>query len=160
MPGDTSRQPYARTKLRPQVRTAGKKAAFLAAFREHGVVGPAAVTARIARQTVYVWQEHDEAFAAAFNAAREEAIDVLEHEAYRRAVVGVGQRKPITYRGEVIDTYVVTEYSDRLLELALKAARPAKYRERIQLQHADADGQKFPLAAIRQALGIGLADGD
>src|SRR5258708_3991360 len=73
---DTSRQVNARAKqVSPQARTVAAKAAFLEAFRTVGIISPAAAASGIARQTVYVWQELDDDFNAAFSAAREEAID-------------------------------------------------------------------------------------
>jgi hypothetical protein len=131
-PADSRRQVNAH---RP-TSSALAKQAFLAEFRLHGIVAPAARAAGIARQTVYEWQEHDPEFAVALNLAREEAIDALEHEAHRRAVFGVKQERPIYYRGELVGTQEVTEYSDRLLELALKAGRPDKYRERYDVTTA------------------------
>lgn len=133
--GDSPRQVNTRARRRqtPRVITRVAKARFLESFRVVGIIGPAAAAAGVARQTIYRWQEHDDVFSAAFNLAREEALDALEAEARRRAVDGVQQVRPIYYRGEQVGTEVVTVHSDRLLELLLKAGRPEKYRERIDV---------------------------
>lgn len=137
------------------------KRRFLEAFRRTGNITQACGAVGLTRrQTVYEWQELDDQFAAGFREAEIMATEYLEQEALRRAVEGVTSETPIYNRGEYIDTIVETKYSDTLLIFLLKARNPNKYRERVQLQHADADGQKFPLSAIRQALGIGVGDGD
>jgi len=135
------------------------KKRFLEEFGERGIISRAAEAAGIDRNTVYYWQEHDEEFAQAFRQAEIRSTEVFESEAVRRAVDGVDkQRRVYDNRGNLIDEYTETSYSDTLLIFLLKARNPGKYRERIQLQHADAEGQKFPLSAIRQALGISLDD--
>jgi hypothetical protein len=141
---DNTRHSGARARV-AKLPTAKAKVVFLKVYRECGIVGPAAEAAHVSRQTIYVWREHDEEFAVAMNAAREEALDAIEHEAYRRAVLGVPQERPITARGEVIGTYTITEYSDRLLELVLKANRPEKYRERFDVT---SDGQPLVKAYV------------
>lgn len=55
----------------------------------------------------------------------EEAADVLEAEARRRAIRGV--EVPILYKGIRVDTTV--RYSDALLMFLLKGARPGIYRD-------------------------------
>ena len=80
----------------------------------------------VSRVCVYEHRNGDEAFAKLWDEAEQEAADKLEREAWRRGVEGVD--KPIVYQGEVTGTY--KEYSDRMLELLLKAHRGAKFRER------------------------------
>jgi hypothetical protein len=60
--------------------------------------------------------------------ATDEACDVLEAEAWRRAVDGVD--RPIFQRGEQVGVERV--YSDNLMVQLLKAHRPEKYRERTE----------------------------
>jgi hypothetical protein len=142
-------------------RTAQRKKRFLDVFGELGIISRAAEAAGVGRTTVYEWQEHDEHFSLAFRQAEIRSTEVLESEARRRAVDGVEkERRVYDNRGNLIDEYTETSYSDTLLIFLLKARDPNKYRERLQLQHADADGEKFPLTAIRKALGIGVADED
>jgi hypothetical protein len=64
--------------------------------------------------------------------ALEQAADLLEAEARRRAVEGV--TKPIMYKDKVATT--VQEYSDTLLIFLLKGTRPQKYRELRQTEHS------------------------
>lgn len=66
------------------------------------------------------------AFAAAIQEAAEAAADMLEAEAVRRATQGV--KKQVWFKGEPVGTEIV--YSDSLLALLLKAAKPDKYADR------------------------------
>lgn len=77
--------------------------------------------------------------------AQEQYVESLEAEAHRRGVTGV--QRPYLYKGEMVyrrdpDTgelvrdsenqpipIMIHEYSDRMLELMLKAEDPEKYRE-------------------------------
>lgn len=81
---------------------------FLAHYRNNGNVRAACKVAGISRQTFYDWKKYDAAFAAAFEIAREESIDVLEAIARKRA----------------------QESSDTLVIFLLKSLRPEVYRER------------------------------
>jgi len=68
----------------------------------------------------------DPAFAAALEAAAEAAGDMLEAEAVRRGKQGI--KKDVWYKGEIVGEEFV--YSDSLLAMLLKAAKPEKYAER------------------------------
>lgn len=130
-------------------RTPKKRAAFLAELAARGNVSDAAAAAGVPRQTVYDWRAADPAFAAAWDAALDQAADTMEREAFRRAVEGVA--KPLTSMGKVLTQEVevevdgvkrmvkvpltIQEYSDTLLIFLLKGARPEKYRERQQVEH-------------------------
>lgn len=115
------------------------QAAFLAAFRTCYSIKQAAAAAKINPSTHKYWMKHDPEYAKVFTEARENAVDALEDEAYRRAVDGMERKK--FHNGEPIidpvtgEQYVEREYSDKLLELLLKANFPAKYRERMDLKH-------------------------
>lgn len=63
----------------------------------------------------------------------QDAVDTLEKEAWRRAFEGVTRTEPIMYQGERVAEKVIVEYSDKLMELMLKANRPHKYREQIKI---------------------------
>src|SRR4051812_1251527 len=65
--------------------------AFLAAFRDTGNVRRACEAAGKSRTVVYEHRKADPGFAAAFDEAREDAADLLEGEARRRAVDGVDE---------------------------------------------------------------------
>lgn len=88
-----------------------KKALFLVAFARQGVVSYAAKAAGVGRRTVYDWLEKDPDFRTLFADAEQEGIDALEAEAHKRAIGG----------------------SDVLLIFLLKASRPSKYRERVDV---------------------------
>ncbi len=123
---------------------------FLATFALTANLTTAAAAAGIPRTTVYKWQEEDEQFCAALNEAREQAYDRLEQEALRRAVEGTQRKRPIIVGREVVDYEIITEYSDRLLEMLLKAARPEKYRERQSIEHSGSDGGPIVIDVAEQ----------
>lgn len=118
------------------IRTDKARKAFLAILRETCNVSEAARAANIGRQSAYDWRGDDEAFAAAWDEAEQEAADKLEREAWRRGVDGTD--KPVTFQGRITDTY--KEHSDRMLELLLKAHRPEKFKERVTNEHVGKDG--------------------
>lgn len=89
-------------------------AAFLAALAQHGNVSRAARTARVSREMVYRERGDNAAFAAAWETAHAQGLDSLEDVANARA------RKD----------------SDTLLIFLLKAHRPEKYRDRMQVEQS------------------------
>lgn len=128
-----------------------KKRAFLIAFAGSGNISAAAKIARIDRTLVYIWKKKDPEFAAAFEVARQLAIDTLEDEAIRRAVEGV--EKPVFYGGKKVAT--VKEYSDTLLIFLLKGNRPEKYIERIAGEITGKSGGPLEIVFVSQNSGIG-----
>lgn len=124
------------------------RAAFLSALRENGVVRYACEAVQIGRQTAYDARTADPEFAAAWERALEDAADLLEQEAVRRARIGV--REPVIYQGHLCGQWVtedgevvaentpgsklvplgVTKYSDGLLMFLLKGMRSDKYRDK------------------------------
>ena len=66
---------------------------------------------------------------------RPQAISVLEDEAQRRAT---GFEEDVYYKGQKVGT--VTKYSDKLMEILLKANAPEKYRERSEVKNVDSNG--------------------
>lgn len=98
---------------------------FFAAFAETGIVLRACKAAQVSRSTVYLHRDKDEAFAERWREAEEESADAAESEAWRRGVEGID--KPVFYKGEQVS--VMREYSDRMLELVLKARRPDRFRD-------------------------------
>jgi hypothetical protein len=85
---------------------------FIDSYRASGNVRLSATSAGIDRDTVYKRRKRDERFAADWAAAQEDAIDVLEAEARRRALSA----------------------SDQLLMFLLKAHRPGTYRDNARLE--------------------------
>jgi hypothetical protein len=106
-----------------------RKRIFLEAYQKNGVLKYACAAANVHRQTYYDWLRDDPTFATAAREAREVAIEALEEEAHRRAIEGV--EDPIYYKGEFVAT--VRKPSDTLMIFLLKANRPEKYRERVEL---------------------------
>jgi|SRR5579859_2558218 len=108
-----------------------QRAAFLARLAETGNVSEAARWAAVSRSGAYALRLGDEEFALAWAEAQGQAVDALEMEARRRAVEGVEQ--PVLYAGKPVhddggDPITVRHYSDRLLELLLKARRPESFK--------------------------------
>lgn len=118
------------------------RAAFLEALRDTCNVRHACEAARVSRSWAYECRERDEGFRAAWNDAVEDACDLLEAEAWRRAMKGC--EKPVYQRGELVGT--VIEYSDTLHLALLRAHRPEKFRERIDNRHSGPDGGAIPIA--------------
>lgn len=124
---------------------------FLEVLAETGNVRLSCLTVDVSRNTAYLHYHSNPAFAERWDDALEDAADVMEQEAQRRAVKGV--EKPVIYKGEVAGTWVdddnnmvppgtpgarfvslaVREYSDSLLMFLLKGARPEKYRDNYDL---------------------------
>lgn len=122
---------------------------FLVALASSGNVRLSCEAAAIDRKTAYNLRNDDEAFAADWETALEEAADLLEEEARRRAYEGVrrlkfdrgrlitiplmdNDGKPVMDNDgkPVMVPYVEHEYSDTLMIFLMKGARPEKYRER------------------------------
>lgn len=102
---------------------------FLAAFTVCGSIVQACRAARINRQTHYYWLSEDPTYPARFQEARQRAAQALEDEATRRAREGV--RRPRLFNGKPIfingEMQYEVQYSDRLLELLLKANDRARF---------------------------------
>ena len=101
----------------------------------------ACAKAHIERTAAYRARQGDEAFAASWKSAIEDAIDDLEAEAWHRARVGdvkflFYQGEPIKINGKMV---VERQKSDTLMALLLKAHRPEKYRERAESLNLNLD---------------------
>lgn len=120
------------TKKRRTVRTDRAREKFLETLAQTCNVSEAAREAGFSRRTAYEWRDDDENFAAEWKVAEDEAADKLEREAWRRAVEGTD--KPVTYQGKIMASY--KEYSDKMLEILLKAHRPDKFKERVATEHS------------------------
>ncbi len=86
-----------------------KKCAMLTALAKTGNVAAAARAIGVARRTHYDWAASDPDYVLASRQAMEEAADVLEAIARKRAIVG----------------------SDTLLIFLLKSVRPEKFTQRV-----------------------------
>ncbi len=127
----TNRTPKKRPASKARTRVIDWKPTFLKNLRESGNIGTACAKAKVGRTTFYDHRKADAAFAAQVGEALEDAGDVLEAEAWRRAVKGV--LKPVfgslgrgAGSGEV---GTIREYSDTLLIFLLKGTKPEKFRE-------------------------------
>jgi hypothetical protein len=123
-----------RTVRTPQKRKGEWKPDFLKALAETGNVGASARLAGIGRTAVFRHRHNDPIFAEAWDDAIDEAADLLEAEAWRRAVKGT--EKPV-YQGGVLVGHI-QEYDTTLLIFLLKGIRPEKYRDLNANQIADA----------------------
>lgn len=116
--------------------TQTKKQIFLDAYGRIGVISAAARVANIDRVTHYNWMASDSKYAEAFALKEEEAKELLEEEAHRRAVAGVD--KPLVYQGRIMTDrdgkpVTIKEYSDTMLIFLMKGAMPEKYRDRYEI---------------------------
>lgn len=117
-------------------RTNRARERFLQVLGESCNISEACRSAGIGRTMAYAWRADDPDFAAEWAIAEQKAFDRLEKEAWRRGVDGVD--KPVVHKGEITDTY--KEYSDRMLELLLKAHRPEKFKDRWEGQLTGKNG--------------------
>ena len=108
---------------------------FLNYLAETGTISRAAQKAGISRQAHYFWLKEDTDYAIAYEKAKKMAADLLEEEAFHRAVEG--RDVEIYYKGEKVGTKKI--YSDLLLTFLLKGAFPDKYKDRV-LQENVGDG--------------------
>ena len=109
------------------IRTDRAREIFMSVLRQTCNVSEACRTAGFGRSAAYEWRHSDPVFNAEWLDAEDEAADRLEREAWRRGVEGID--KPISYKGVITASY--KEYSDRMLEILLKAHRPEKFVEKI-----------------------------
>jgi hypothetical protein len=105
--------------------TPKKAQVFLESLAAGNTIMQAARVAGLAPSTFYLLRDTDPAFAMQWAEALEAGIQVMEAEAFRRAVQGT--EKPIVSGGEIVTW--VREFSDTLLIFLLKARRPHVYRE-------------------------------
>jgi len=113
-------------------RTDGAKQRYLKEVALWGTVSAGCKAAHVDKGTVLRWRVEDPDFLQLESDARDVLIDSMEAEAYRRGVKGV--QRPV-YQAGALAGYV-TEYSDLLLQLMLRANRPEKYREKNEVQVA------------------------
>ncbi len=132
-----------------------KKRAYVIALAETGNRTEAAKAAGISRWTPYdpQWRD-DKALQAALRLADEAAADLMESEAYRRAVTGYDEPAG-WYKGEAGG--MVRRYSDLLLIFLLKGIRPEKFRDRMEIRGAFAH---LDVSQLPDALVARLAKGE
>ncbi|RPH84740.1 MAG: terminase [Candidatus Rokuibacteriota bacterium] len=130
-----------------------RKDAFVKAMGEFPyTITAAADAAGIGRTTIYEWRDEDPEFAKAMDEAYERGTDCLEREAHRRAEQGTVTRRHFDKDGNLVGEDIA--HSDRLLELALKARRPSRYREQVAVEHSGSIAQPTA-AALEEARSAG-----
>ena len=102
-------------------------AKFFRLISEAHSVRNACIQAKISRASAYNYKNSDAAIAERWRIAETECLEFLEDTVRIRAVEGVVKETGIYYKGELVQTYIETRYSDRLL-LAMMGARDARYR--------------------------------
>lgn len=106
---------------------------FLRRLAACGNVSKAANEAKITRNTAYRHRKSNSRFKQSWDNALEQAADIMEAEAWRRAVKGV--KEPVGwYKGK--PGGAVRHYSDTLLIFLLKAHRPERFRENVNVQQS------------------------
>lgn len=136
-----------------------RKSLFIKHLGRTGNITISSKLSGLPKQSARDLYKKDEKFADEWDEALETAIDALELECRRRGKDGTEEY--VTYQGRVV--YMRDEdgnflrdpitdkriplvrriYSDRLMELMLKAHRPEKYAENIQVDHAVKGGVLF-----------------
>lgn len=109
-----------RAKLTPE-----KQKEFLELFSKSGNCAMSCRTIGVTRNAIWYLRERDAAFDEDYKEAEAIALGLLEEEARRRALEGVD--RPIYQQGNLVGYEKV--YSDRMLEILLKAHAPEKYRD-------------------------------
>lgn len=138
-----------------------KQQAFLVAYARMGNIVRAAAVAGCHYSAHQHWMGHDPTYPERFKQARAEAGEHMEAEALRRAVDGLVE--PVLYKGEPCYVWIDAQgnyvpepeeaengeqpagytrillvkhqYSDTLLQMLLKAAKPKKYSKRHDHKH-------------------------
>jgi hypothetical protein len=136
-PASKARATYATRQRAREEQAEAWRERFIAALRNSGNVRASCQAAGVERSTAYRAYSGSAEFAAQWDEALDEAIDTLEAAAWSRARDGVKRVEPLMYQGQKVGEKVVTEYSDQLMTLLLKAHRPAKYREKFDVEIVD-----------------------
>ncbi len=143
-----------------QIVREAKQEAFLRAYSLTGEIGPACKAAGIGRSTYNRWAVEDEAFKAAADEAKLDAVDNAVAELRQRAVEGTLEPVligglPVYQRDEngdvrLDDNFEPIPYcrvikSDKLLEVYVKAHRQ-EFREKGTLEVAGPHGGAIPMS--------------
>ena len=96
-----------------------------------GNITLAARGAEVTRQNAYRTRNRNKKFRRLWEEALDEAVDLLDGEARRRAT---GMKKDVWYAGRVVGTENV--YDSALLMFLLRAHRPRVYRDNVAVEHS------------------------
>ena len=110
------------------------KPAFIEVLRETGNVTLAAQHAGQSRNQVHDVRQRSKRFAAQWDNALEEATDLLEAEALRRAFTGIDE--PVFYKGKVVGS--TKKYSGPLLMFLLEAYDPQMFGDDVKVENPGA----------------------
>lgn len=116
------------------IRTTEKDEIFFTEFGRIANVTTACALAGYSRTSVYEWRKADSEFAQRWANAEQTATEHLEAALYERAVFGVTRFEPMLYKGKVVVTKEITEYSDTAAIFLLKARKPEMYRETLKIE--------------------------
>lgn len=119
-----------------QARTLKAQAAFLREFALCGNVLRSCQQIKVSRSTIGEWRKQP-VFEAIYLQAIDDAADLLEEEARRRAVDGVDE--PVYYQGKKCG--LVRKFSDAVLMFLLKGRRGDVFRDKASIEHSGPDGQ-------------------
>lgn len=106
---------------------------FLDHLRLSANISASARAVSISSSAAYSLRERDADFRASWDEALEDAYDMLEAEARRRAFEGVDE--PVFYQG--MECGVIRKYSDSLAQFLLKGYRRKKFGDKTELTGAD-----------------------
>lgn len=109
--------------------------AFLTTLSNCGNVREACRDAGIHYTTAHLQRRSNPDFAKEWQEALDEAADILEKEAWRRAAEGT--EEPVFHKGDICGH--VRKYSDNLLMFMLKGMRPEKFREKVYVSTSEID---------------------
>jgi len=117
------------TTSKPVRFTPSKKRLFLRLYRECGNVTLCARKIGVSKACIYKHIAKSPRFEKLFNEARGEAVDMMEAEAYRRAVRGF--KKPVYQKGILVGYETI--YDGRLLAILLRANNPEKFGDKTEV---------------------------
>lgn len=123
---------------KPTQSTISPRERFLQHLALSSNVSESSRVAGIDRTTAYDWRSTDEVFKAAWEDALEQATDILEAEARRRAVEG--EEEYVVSGGRVVmhpetgQPLTQRKRSDALTVLLLKAHRPDRFKDRAAVE--------------------------
>lgn len=120
---------------------------FLHHLAQHGLRGKAARAAGTTSTKVREVMENCIEFETAVKDAEDEAADILEQEARRRAVEGV--EEDVYYQGDVVGQK--TNYSDTLLATLLKARRAEVFGDKKQITGANGEPLQITFRTFNDA---------
>lgn len=126
-----------------------QKRKFCRVLSQQGNKSVACKSCGISYMTFCRHYREDPQFAKDVDLAMEEAGDMLEAEAIRRGVTGI-EVAVRNSQGDIIGHDM--KYSDRLLTLLLKAAKPEKFSDKAQVTHTGSVDHNIQVDAKNQLL--------